>query len=250
MITFKEYLAESQHKQEIELAEAIKLINTHCKASKNQPLFRGMNGGQDAYILHGDASTRKSANTSNHYTVILDHFLPELGYPKRSKSIILSNNYSTARGFGDVYCILPYDDVKIGVCATSDLWFSPRFKIGNYHSEFRIEQWNQVYRDNGIDALSYEDFVSSIKEKLETGTADDRLKEMFPDPDNIEETLKQAYNPETLELKLETPASMGKYEEDDARELWIGGKCIAIKKDVWYRMQKDEHDDEPAPEDD
>lgn len=237
MIGFKEFLAESAHKQELELAEAIKLIETHCKDAlkSGRQLYRGMTPGSDAYALHGEASTRKSANTTNYYTVILDHFLPEQGYPKRSASIILANGFDTARGYGSVYAIFPYDNVPIGVCDGSDLWDS-ELDVGNAGDKMRIDRWNRVWQEYGLSADSYESFVASIKDKMEEGKAVGRmLTDIFESPDGIEPALKKAYSAKNLKMNLATTKTINDF--DFERELWIGGKCIAIQWNIWAQLQ-------------
>lgn len=252
MITFKQFLVEAgKHKTEISVEEAIKLINTHCRDAMKEPLYRGMTPESDAFILHGEASKRSSANTSNYYTVILDHFLPPHGYPKRSESIILADNFGTARGFGTVYAVFPYDGVKIGVCSADDLWYSPHFKVGNAEESYRIENWNGVWREYGLSSSSYEEFVASIKEKMAEDTKVARmLTDIFGTPDNVEPALKKAYSPETLDMNLATTKDIEEYRGGEGHELWIGGKCVAIEYKTWQRMQKDETDNELAPEDD
>ena len=258
MITFKEFLTESDHKPSLDAAEAIRLINTHCRdALRNkQMIYRGMtNNGEQAFAIHGEAGGRSSKNTRNYYTVILDHFLPRDGYPKRSKSVICANDKYTARGFGTAYMLFPYDGVKIGVCDTSDLWFSPTFKVGNADEEMRIDSWNAVWAEYGLSSNSYEDFVASIKNKMRRGSVGPdsentarMLRVIFGDEDNIEPALEKAYNPKTLGMHLATPDTIDEYRNRE-RELWISGKCIAILPGVFEKMQKDDHDDELAPED-
>lgn len=257
MITFKQFLAEAgAHKQVITVDEAVKLINTHCRdALKNRrQLYRGMTPDGDAFALHGEASKRRSANTQNYYTVVMDHFLPAFGYPKRSESIILANNLDTARGFGRVYAIFPYDGVPIGVCSSDDLWYTPEFTVGNAGDEMRIQSWNKVWDEYGLSPASYEQFVESIKTKMEGGVSPNAertarmLRDIFGSPENVERVLRKAYSPQTLDLHLATTKTIDDYSGD--RELWIGGKCIAIERTMWEKMKQDDHDDELAPEDD
>lgn len=242
MITFKQYLQEAQHKQELGIDEALELMKAHCKDALklNEPLWRGMTGNGDAYTLHGEASTRRSANTTNYYTVIMDHFLPPLGYPKRSQSIILTNRVNIAIGFGRAYAIYPYDGVSIGVCFEHDLWESPSFRIGSYGNHYRIHSWNTVWKDMALDPSSYYAFVDDIQEKMvdDSSFIEDKLIKIFGTPDNVEPALEKAYSVKTLKLELATTKTIENYN-DRERELWIGGKCIAISAGMWHQL-KDE----------
>lgn len=271
VLSFKEFLAESSHKKSISVEEAIKLINEHCRDTK-EPLWRGMNRqGNDAYILHGEESERKSANTQNFYTVVFDKFLPVEGYPRRGNSIILANDYYTARGFGTVFAVFPYDDVPIGVCVSHDLWHSGSFQIGDSEDILPVHRWNDFWRECGLSDKSFEEFVSGIKEKMaqhkaksepkddstEEETRSDAesdfdagkmLTDIFKTPDNVIPFLKKAYSVDTFNFKLATTKTIKSIKGD--RELWISGKCVAIEKDVWDRMQKDQHDEDEASDED
>lgn len=260
MITFKQFLAEAgAHKTKIDAAEAVRLINAHCRdaLANKEPLYRGMRGtDSDGFILHGEASKRHSANTSNYYTIILDHFLPADGFPKRSESIILANNSGTASGFGEeVYAIFPYDGVKIGICYGSDLWFSPSFKIGNSDRKNQINDWNETWEYHDLPSTSYEDFVRAIKERIGTGYDKkskwySSLAEIFGTASNVEPALKEAYSSDTLKMELATSKTIDNYE-NKSHELWISGKCVAIRLSEWRKMQagNDDHDNETPPDD-
>jgi hypothetical protein len=45
----------------------------------NKPIWRGSKSGEaESYILEGQKGSRRSANTSNHYTLILDEQLKNI----------------------------------------------------------------------------------------------------------------------------------------------------------------------------
>ena len=240
---FKQYLLNEAgaHKTALEVAEAVALIKEHCgdALKLKEPLWRGMNPGSDSFLLNGEASTRESANTSNFYTNIMDNFLPSLGYPKRSKSIILANDLDTADAFGAVYAVFPYDGVKIGVCAAYDLWSTPSFQIGDSEDDHRIHNWNGIWRSFDLPQSSYLEFVDAIKEKMSDdsgGSIVESLIQIFGTPDNVEAALEKAYSPEGLKLELATTKTIDNYS-DTKRELWIGGKCVAIRRNFYTRLK-------------
>lgn len=247
---FKRFLESEENKipkgyrHEIPLEDALKLLKSHCGDALKlaRPLYRGMSDPSDdeegVYMVHAQGSVRKSANTTNHYTVIMDHFLPHLGYPKRSEAIIFTNAHNTARAFGSVFAIFPYDGVKIGVCAYGDLWDTPYFRIGNSSDKYLIHQWNGVLTRMGLPSGSYLELVDAIKEKMrESGTPHaDQLIQMFGTPGNVESALEEAYSPDTLQLNLATTKNIDDFA-DRERELWTGGKCIAIKLTLWNKIQ-------------
>ena len=79
----------------ISLEDAIKLIKENCDV--NNFLYRGYKSSQKYLHIDSNKSERKSANTSNHYTVLIDTFLDDI-FPLRSKSIICTNDIEKAKG--------------------------------------------------------------------------------------------------------------------------------------------------------
>ena len=222
-----EIAEKATYKRELTEDQAVELAKAHCKdalKTLDAPIVRGMNEFENGYgLVQGEAGRRRSANTSNYYTTILDAVLPA-EYPKRSASIICANwkNYNTAEAYanGDVYIILPYDGAKIGVCPDNDMW-GVEIKIGK--NVEGIEPWNQEYEELGIpESATFDEIVKSLEDAL----AED--KELYFDikPGKVRETLIAAYS---KPFKLATTATPKKYS-DGLKELWIGGKCIAISE--------------------
>ena len=86
-----------------------------------------------------------------------------------------------------------------------------------------IEPWNQEYEELGIpESATFDEIVKSLEDAL----AED--KELYFDikPGKVRETLIAAYS---KPFKLATTATPKKYS-DGLKELWIGGKCIAISE--------------------
>lgn len=253
---FKEFLTESQHKTEISDSEAIKLIKTQCRdAFQNaptRPIIRGMHDGKTSFIIHGENSERKSANTSNYYTVIFDHVLSKSGYPKRSKSIICGNwkNLAYAGGFGSLYAILPYDGVKIGVCPEYDMWRTViktgLTGVGN-DVEYDVNEFNDILENARVPQTSFIDIVNHIEELLNKGAdklnySENRLISFF-NKGEVKEQLEKAYS-EDMGFSLHTTETV--YSLEKRRELWISGKCIAVpltfyeQRDWWLHFDKEE----------
>lgn len=240
---FKDYLEEAKHHSEVSVEQAIELLKANCKdALKNieRPCWRGSKGASgDAVIMHGEKGTRKSKNTTNYYTLIMDHFLPEHGYPLRSKSIIFGNypQLEYVKAFGNPYAVFPFDGVKIGVCESYDLW-NTQVSIGNSPKE-DITFWNHVFAESGVDASSYQDMKNSLISVMNSPTPErksyvfDKIKSTFEKPQNIEMMLKQAYSPEKLGLSLVTSKDI---PTGQRRELWVSGKCVALSYKTWEKV--------------
>jgi len=67
---------------------------------------------------------RRSANTMNYYTEIVDNSDRWSMYPKRSESLICSTDFDNARGYGTAYVVLPQGNPVIGICPGEDWWYS------------------------------------------------------------------------------------------------------------------------------
>jgi len=118
---------------------------------------------------------RKSANTSNHYTLIMDNSKKWSKYPKRSQSVICSIDNTINRIPSSSYLVLPENGAKIGECSSVDLWESfPNVEVSmnewntgvsfllsmpNYTDE-EIE--NKLFTSNNFDN-SYNDFKKACK---------------------------------------------------------------------------------------
>ena len=229
----KELLSEDYKTRIDDMDTAIEYIKKHCSdalAFIDTPIVRGMTFSGRYFSLQGDEGGRESANTSNHYTAILDTVLGDLGYPLRSKSIICANwaGKHHAAGYGDeLYAILPYNGVKIGVCPGEDMW-DTKVKLGFSRD---IEDINRDLRRLGVAGTwSFAAMVKFLEvslKDLEDKKDIDELS-LFGDLQvgKIEQQFREAY---AKPFKLATTADAGVINDGREHELWIGGKCIAIQ---------------------
>jgi len=237
----------------LEEVKAWKMIARYCKDAVpdlNTPIVRGMRGSSAEHkvqMFHGAAGERESANTSNYYTVILDHVLSPLGFPKRSASIICANwkNRGHASGYGTMYAIIPFDGVKIGVCPYHDMWETEIWIGGRFNT---IQRWNREFKQEGVkDSDTYEKMVETLELRAETKDeeengwrfSDERWLKAFLNGKG-DETLKKAYS---KPFKLTTTKEAA-YNDGKKHEVWIGGKCIAIEIKLFTTMMGRELPDE------
>lgn len=99
-------------------------------------------------------STRKSRNTTNHYTILMDNLPVWSAYPKRSKSLVCSTDYWVASGYGRIYAIIPKQGAVFGVCSRSDLWSS------FWNNDYSLETFNRMFED--IPCPSYTEFLQGV----------------------------------------------------------------------------------------
>ena len=107
--------------------QAISIVHKNCRyyTRKSQSIYRGLGMQTDAFALLVQPSKyeRESANTANYYTLLIDNSPKWINYPKRSKSIVCSTSYDTARGYGMTTCyVIPFRSANIGICSESDIW--------------------------------------------------------------------------------------------------------------------------------
>lgn len=219
MTTFKQFITEDW-RTTISLDEAVQLVATHCRDSlKAQPIYRGIDidSPQSAYTLHGESGGRKSANTSNHYTVILDHVLTPLGYPKRSASSICSTDMYRASEYGYVYRIYPYDGVKIGVCPHEDMFYTT-VHVPQNGTSAQVNRINRAFMDSYVSAESFDKLVETCvtKQCFLFGETEEEIKK----------NLEKYYSPAETGFELHTTAD---FHSLPRREVWIGGKVIAVR---------------------
>lgn len=107
------FLNEGSLYKELSDVNVIKTLKENCKRALNHYIqhsrdfrfkfiWRGdMQIDKDFYLFKGNKSfVRKSANTSNHYTIMFSELLPSWkNIPKRNKSLICSTSVSDAYGY-------------------------------------------------------------------------------------------------------------------------------------------------------
>jgi hypothetical protein len=185
--------------QVIDESKALDLIRKKCEKSihiiNSHKIYRGLKS--DAEYLYVDPSKhiRKSANTSNEYTLLFDNYINEKGkYPARSKSIICTESYDYAEGYGDVYVVVPFDNSSIGYSDSDDFWFA--FDgIAEYGLE-GLDNFNEMIK--AILNVVYERSITY------TYTTYDELKESL---DNFKEQVNvmiNKYGRNKLVNKIET----------------------------------------------
>lgn len=211
----------------------IELIKNNCKNYDfNQPIWRGMKDVGRYAIIEGQKGGRVSVNTNNYYTKIIDYNLKKQSgsYPLRSKSIICSTDYSTALGFGDtVYLIIPFDNVIIGQCEFDDLWHSEITINGH---KMKVHKWNQFWdKHNLSDKInSSDDLADQIIDIINKPNKDEDetdLADIFDNkPGIVKDSLRLAYSLKSFNFTFGSTKTLNMGKDN---ELWIGGKCIAVK---------------------
>lgn len=180
---------------------------------KGEVLYRGMKTKSDYSFLDPSRfKTRRSANTSNYYTLFINNHPMWEDYPKRE--IICSTDELYAEDYGDLHLILPENGAKIGICSDDDIWNSMNVLDLNTELELRYDITQDSYEEmkKQTQNIPYKETSMSIWDYME--------KIWNPDKNNFDVTT-------TKNLKL-----------PNKREVWTDAKCIVVNQD------KDEELDE------
>lgn len=225
---------------------------------KKEYIYRGMKPTSPLVYADGSLLERKSANTNNYYTLMMD-FLPSWkGWPKRSKSFICTSNERGSRAYGELYFVVPLENQPIAVCSNNDFWQFVDFKSYGL-SMYDLSDFNRSlrYLSNTIAIITKEKFPeppeSNPKEMKEWLSM---LSDVIVTPYILEDIENSGINDDAAELgkfikenkdafqafnKLFDPKANGcklfrsfsQYQEPDGvREVWLSGKvlCVAEKQ--------------------
>src|SRR5574343_264616 len=236
------FLLNESRSKAISQDDMIKLISTKYsdsfEAAKNGILmYRGLRTSSSLTLLVKPSTSetdRRSANTSNHYTLLMDNLPCWKDYPKRSKSLICTTSIGTATGYGRVFVVLPANEAKIAVCPTYEIWrsFIPKIR--------RMDDFNDLFMRLGIDDTSWNGFVSDVKYQIDkalkkndynvltlleiTGFFEDdviKIREM-----GLINFLNEYLDPKKYNFKLEKMSS--NISIPKRREIWTDSDCILI----------------------
>jgi hypothetical protein len=224
------------YKEKLDESDIIDYYNKYCsKIDFHNPLFRGMTGNDDAYILNPHKGHRASAHTYNYYTIIFDKYLSEQKLPLRSKSIICTNDQYMANSYGKTYVILPYNNTLLGRANLEDIW---EYRANINGTKLSVDYLNQIYKALKLPDTSYEAFYKGLSEAIKNINNYKKNSQIykvlypFTLSDNLDETLRKAYNIKKFTFGTTTTLDT----RTILSEFWAYGTCLAIRKDVYDKL--------------
>ena len=134
---------------------------------KGNSIYRGLRHTNSKFIyIKPSQVERSSKNTKNVYTALIDILPSWQDWPKRSRSVICSDNTEYAKGYigpseiysfskiklGALYVVLPKDGSKIAVCPQEDIWDSFDVIKERWRSD-NMDEFNHSF--DGIFQESY-----------------------------------------------------------------------------------------------
>jgi len=219
--------------------EAVKILKNNCKDSlklvkSRDTLFRGTTDRGAFLVIDPSTGVRKSTNTKNYYTILMDNSPYFREYPARSKSLICTTDEFYARDYGTMYALVPFDGQKIGICPYSDIWFTTIRNLPLAGGE--------VYSFENIELYFRRHFKLSEKDVSERKIPD-TLRSLCVDkgfnPDQFYDIIDQRMSPEHTGFNLfSTAAFAANRELLDRRECWVGGKVLLIRRDMLNEVIK------------
>lgn len=223
----------STYIKQLSVEEAVSLIKENCKNIKSidQVLWRGANDTNvEAALFEGQLSYRSSANTSSHYSLILDDQLSKMNLPLRSKCVISANNLNRrhAEQFGGLYAIFPFDDTKLAVCPHYDMWDTETNIISYSFEEFNGILWELEIPDDSLEIIC--NYIENSKNNLykkSNGEYDDLLDYLYSESSVIEAFNKML---DINECGFSFITTKELSSIDTEKEIWFGGKSIAVSE--------------------
>ena len=204
--------------------------------------------GYDFGIINPKRFERKSANTSNHYTLLIDNLPEWKQYPKRSRSVICSVDVPQSPGSENVYYVFPVKGSKVGVCPRGDIWWSFQKTLGK---DYLLNTWNiyfgyllnflldglrmfdvswdvlktAIVSANKIRDKSYDDFLAYIY-SFRRHLKDPEWSKSFFEGEDLLKLLRRIFDPRTNGFKLVTIGSKMR----SGAEVWTDGKCLLVSR--------------------
>ena len=201
----------------------------------------------------GDSSgfTRRSANTANFYTLIIDNTKRWKDYPKRSKSFICASSAMRK----EMALTIPFDNTSIGVCPEKDIWLSFGHSLGGMSLDIFNDHLEQVFENYFIeyDKKKLNTDFKYFKDKLnELGSSlgendvimnnpfmkkilQNYVDEFYPRGTTFTEYIGYLLDPERNEFSLiETGGKL-----PEKREVWFSGNAVFITQDKYNVIMQD-----------
>lgn len=255
---FNEFLHEALLKtdflKKIDKDKAIELINKHCKSTDyNYALVRGMHDKGDYLDIDAAKIKRDSHSGNNLHTIAFDYNFKKDGYPLRSSSLICATSdlSQMAKGYGTLYKIIPYDDVKLAISDDADIFNAVNNDIkmevadmmGGVSDTLKLK--NSYVRINSLEHLK--DIIDNTDLTLTDRQYDDLWayalkivdyidRDKLSNKDHVYKSILELYNPKHYDFNLIKINEIDKFKK---REVWFSGKCIAVKMSVWDELEKD-----------
>ena len=253
--TFLEATITGYEKEDHSIDSLIKLLKEHCKdslhagaESEQSQIWRGSKSVHKSGIFRPGSGERKSQNTANYYTVLLDTNPLNKGWPLRSKSFICSTLRRRAAAYGGerksetsgtVLALFPFDDVDIGLANSSDIW-NLKVKFKKYGLDETLVSLNN-YWERFMATVGENNKVPTMPELLKLlRDNEDVIDDIFSDdtsslPSYFIAEMEKAYSYKALGCELTNPGEVN----HENSEVWFSGPCVGVTQHDWRAIAEE-----------
>lgn len=272
MIKLKAFILTEGRTEQISMSETLDiLITKNPSGLSGLSIFRGvreLHAQIPAAFVKPSEYTRRSANTTNYYTTLLDNLPSWQKYPKRSKSIICTTDFDRAEGYSynkNTFYVFPAEGSKVGICPQNDIWKSfKEFDYENWEdlSIFNISMnsllkiYGNLTKNYYVDDSNYNamleafDYITEHKQKIydaaeilskDVWYGRNIILDVWKRPRFKTQTFfdfinKSLLNPDYNDFKLQTYNN--NFIAQDEKELWTDGDSVLINYDYIGVIEK------------
>jgi hypothetical protein len=235
--------------------QLIEYINKNCKQYieniNDKILFKGLDSTEPFYYVNANKLNQYSENVQYYYTYFVNNSEKWNKFPKRGFSLKCTQNENHARIFGNLYYVIPFDNIIFGVCPklefirSFEYLYSRNFDAINFNDllkNFYFDIFKESIKDDTIEnfkiSLSKFDDINTVKNKIK------RIDSFF---------MKELYSNYSLykkesffEFIIETIFNPNRgfkviqWNENtklpSKNELWTKSECLLIREDLYKNV--------------
>ena len=227
--------------RKVHYEEVVELLKgPYSKAWRSTPIWRDMGYHEDAVLYDGSKEgLRKSSNTRDYYTLVINNEASWSRYPKRK--LICSTE-----SFSRIYRVVPMDGVRIGVCSAPDIWdsfkekymgttqanwFNQRIeRIIGYKADRSLAEFKKACKkvkyDRSVEDMGGEDIMQTTYMKDLEWMRNNWSGDFYKTVVNALEPGKNGFKLAKAGNKIPT-----------GREVWIDGKALLLSTEMRQELE-------------
>lgn len=194
--------------QEMSEEKFKEILKTKCSnwSKTNTQIYRGISKGDSPFLYinpKGHDRFRGSQEGYNFYGIIMDNGEQWKDYPKRSESIIATNDWSFTSDYANddvdgnlnYHIVIPFDNTTWGITPKDDLWFAYDVDVLGLRdlSEFNNIVGEAISRMRGITHVN----INTLSDlKITIGQID------YKDTDNIKNSIEKITNEDWYQAEI------------------------------------------------
>lgn len=215
-------------------------------------IFRGRRNNSKNFLLVNPAAVgRKSANTTNEYTLLMSNHPTWKQFPRRDSSIICTTSSRTAEQYGYTYAVVLPQTFKVGICPANDLWASFDLSSMGLRDLDRINDYLRSTVPSPKQDLTYQELADGINNyKFSVDSLPQSRREQVPPLQYIYQTanttgktpldvVMDVLDPYTNHFGIATTISGLRAVEGYNYEVWTSDNCLLIDNEQYLTISKE-----------